>query len=719
MPLARNDHLRSQLVALGPAGAFLLAALLWAACPGPGKQGGGPGTAGPPPSAVERPGGDPGLRPGQGDTPRPGALTASRTLTGEEQVAIGAGGHVTAPAGWHLARSEAPAYVVLTEPDRELRLTLVTLEAKNASGAIMAAWKRTRPDFSLAERDRKSPPARDGWDVITQVVYQTPSTQQVVVLAVAWGKGQRFVVALVTASQAALGRRGAQMQGVLTSLKVPGVSRESLAGKTAHSLGGDRLAQLEAFIKKSMTDLDVTGAAVAIVQGGKVIYEKGFGVRRRGAETPVTPKTLFMIGSITKSLTSLMMARLVDQKRFTWDTLVTSLWKGFALGDPEATAKCQVRHTLCACTGLPRQDMEFLFDYRGATAESRMKLLSTMRPTTGFGETFQYSNLLVSAGGYVAAHAAYPRLKLGPAYLRAMNEHLFKPLAMTASTFDSRRAARLDHAVPHSPTLELKYQPIPLGWEDTVISVGPAGGAWSNVQDMARYLLVELGRGKTPAGRQVVSAENLEERWKPGVSMATDQHYGLALVENRSKGIRILGHGGGTLGFSTNMVFFPDHDVGVVTLTNNGGGSGGWNSLVLQRLMELLFDAEPRAQTALAYTVKKLVEDLAKGLKEMELEPPASFFEPHVGTYQSEDLGKVVIRVKAGMGELDAGEWQAPLHKHRAKDGVVRLVLGRPLAGLALEPGTKDGRRTLTLRTAQKSYSFVDTEKPRAEPARP
>ena len=148
------------------------------------------------------------------------------------------------------------------------------------------------------------------------------------------------------------------------------------------------------------------GVALAVVQDGKIVLEKGLGVRELGANAPVTPATLFMIGSMTKPLTSLMMARLVDRKNFAWDTPVTKLLPAFALGDPVATPQVTMAHSVCACTGLPRWDMEFIFEWDKATPESRIELLRAMKPTTGFGETFQYSNLMVASGGYVAAKTA-------------------------------------------------------------------------------------------------------------------------------------------------------------------------------------------------------------------------------------------------------------------------------------------------------------------------
>ena len=63
---------------------------------------------------------------------------------------------------------------------------------------------------------------------------------------------------------------------------------------------------------------------MAIVQGGKVVFEKGFGTKELGKNAPVTPNTMFRIASLTKPLTSLMIASLVDEGKFTWASARTS-----------------------------------------------------------------------------------------------------------------------------------------------------------------------------------------------------------------------------------------------------------------------------------------------------------------------------------------------------------------------------------------------------------
>src|SRR5262245_66632549 len=102
-------------------------------------------------------------------------------------------------------------------------------------------------------------------------------------------------------------------------------------------------------------------------------------------------------------MTTLLLRTLVDEKKLAWGTLVTSVMPVFKLGDPETTRQVLIQHLVCACTGLPRQDYEFLLEFQDQTPQKEMQLLGTFQPTSKFGEMFQYSNLLAAAGGYVAA----------------------------------------------------------------------------------------------------------------------------------------------------------------------------------------------------------------------------------------------------------------------------------------------------------------------------
>src|SRR5947209_5400259 len=137
-----------------------------------------------------------------------------------------------------------------------------------------------------------------------------------------------------------------------------------------------------------------------------------------------------MIASNTKGMTTLLLARLVDAQKLQWNQPAVQVYPAFKLGDADTTRQVEVRHLICACTGLPRQDLEWLFRFKSYTPESTFALLSNMQPTSRFGEVFQYSNLMASAAGYIGAHLYDSSRELGVAYDEAMQKEIFDPLGM-------------------------------------------------------------------------------------------------------------------------------------------------------------------------------------------------------------------------------------------------------------------------------------------------
>jgi len=203
-----------------------------------------------------------------------------------------------------------------------------------------------------------------------------------------------------------------------------------------------------------MKTLGVPGASMALIEGGTVVYEGGLGVRKLGDPTPVDEHTLFMVAANTKGMTTLLLARLVDEHRLNCDEPVTQAYPGFRLGSADTTSRVEIRNLICACTGMPRQDFEWLFQFKSYTPESTFTLLSHMLPTSRFGEVFQYSNLMASAAGYIGAHLYDPAPELGAAYDKAMKDQIFGPLGMTESTFDMERAQHGNFASPHGDDID-------------------------------------------------------------------------------------------------------------------------------------------------------------------------------------------------------------------------------------------------------------------------
>src|SRR5918994_7527914 len=209
-----------------------------------------------------------------------------------------------------------------------------------------------------------------------------------------------------------------------------------LAGVTPLPLTGARRAAFEAYAADAINRLGVPGASVAVVQGGEVVYAQGFGVRALGGTDPVTPDTLMMIGSVTKSMTSTMAATVVDDGWLSWDTPLVDLLPDFAVADPQLTPRLTVADAFCACTGLPRRDLELFFHFDDLAPARLIAQVAELPLTAPLGEQFQYSNQMFAVGGYAAAAAAgaAPNDLYG-GYQLVMRERLLNPIGMVRSTF--------------------------------------------------------------------------------------------------------------------------------------------------------------------------------------------------------------------------------------------------------------------------------------------
>ncbi|HEU4532545.1 MAG TPA: serine hydrolase domain-containing protein, partial [Polyangiaceae bacterium] len=521
--------------------------------------------------------------------------------------------------------------------------------------AVAAAWAHARGGLALgAAGEPDSPPPEGGWDAITNVDYETSPAEGRVARAVARRYGALTYVALIDGDAAAQAQRGAQLETALSTLRPRGMHEESFAGRAPRPIDAARADELDAFIAGALARLEVPGAAVAVVRGGEVVYERAFGVRALGKGEPVTPQTLFMMGSITKPMTTLLQAALVDAGKLGWDTPLARVLPGFALGDEGVTGRLALWHTACACTGMPRRDLEILFEYEGVTPERRLASMKTMRPTTALGETFQYSNLMVAAGGYAAARAFDPRRPLGDAYAAAMRRLVFEPIGMASSTLDFGAAGRAEHATPHALGVDGAPRPVALAAERNVVPIAPAGGVWSNLRDMERYALTELARGVAPGGRRVASAANVVERWKLRVrdGDGEDSGYGLGMGVGPYRGLASIGHDGGTHGFGTTLFLLPEADAGIVILTNvrNGGDFAQlpFNAAVQRRLLEALFEgARPLAAAQVEYFARAKRAAAARAGEGLERAPEPAWARGLAGTYAEASLGTVKLRADA------------------------------------------------------------------------
>jgi len=624
---------------------------------------------------------------------------AAETLAGDTPRATGAGTTFTAPAGWTLRR--AGDLVVLDTPEGDSHVALLDVEGKSGDEAVASTWAAYRPEASpLAPRN--------GWDERRLYEYETSPNERAVVYAVAVRRGPSWLIALVDATEPTFEKRGSQASLLMQSLRPKGYERESFAGRKAHALTPKRIAALKSFVAGGMQALGVPGVGLAFIDGGKVVYEGGLGTKQLGTTDKVDANTLFIAASNTKAMTTLLLAELVDAGKLRWDEPVTQVDPSFKLGDAATTRQVLVKHLICACTGMPRQDLEWLFEYRNATPESSIAMLGTMQPTSRFGEVFQYSNLMAAAAGYLAAHVIAPAEERGAAYDRAMHDRVFAPLGMTRTTFDFRQAMRGNYAKPHGDDVDGHPARARMDLNYSIVPVRPAGGVWTSAHDLARYVQMELANGKLPNGRMLVSARNLLARREAQTMASEDMDYGMGLTIDRRWGIPVVHHGGDLAGYHSDMMWLPDYGVGAVILTNSDPGYVIRGPL-LRKLLELLFDGRPEADAALSAAITQYKAQIAKARERLVVPADATEAAKLAAHYRNASLGTLDVRREGNDWVFDVGEWHSVVASRRNDDGTISFITIDPtISGFEFVVGVRDGHPTLTIRDAQHEYVFTD-----------
>ncbi len=635
------------------------------------------------------------------------AQPAPERVTADTQRTTPSGATFTVPAGWSI--STVNNVVILDPPEADTHLVFAESQASDAKAAVAAAWAAYKPGFDRPLRLVTARPARNGWEDRQVFDYETSPNERAVVQAIAQRAGTTWTVLMLDGSQPTFEKRGAPMGLIQQSLRPKGYQRESFAGRKANALDAARIAQLKAFVESSMQQLGIPGVSLALIDGGKIVYEGGLGVRQLGRPEKVDENTLFMAASNTKGMTTLLLSRLVDEKKLRWDQPVTEIYPAFRLGSPETTKQVLVKNLICACTGMPRQDLEWLFEFKQATPASSLAMLATMQPTSKYGEVFQYSNLMAAAAGYIGAHLVYPDRELGAAYDAAMRERIFTPLGMQSTTFDMARALAGNHASPHGDDLDLKPAVANMALNYSIMPHRPAGGVWTSAHDLIRYVQLELALGKLPDGKQLVSAENLLMRRTPQVLLGEDQSYGMGLMVDRTWGATVVHHGGSMGGYKSDIMFLPDSGIGAVVLTNSDTGQMLLRPF-MRRLLEVAFDGKPEAAADVAAQAARYQANLRKDRERLVVPADPAQVARLAKRYVSDKLGQLDVISRDGVVTFDLGEWKSRVASRKNDDGTVSFITIDPTNdGFDFVVGERAGKRVLIIRDRQHEYVFIET----------
>jgi CubicO group peptidase (beta-lactamase class C family) len=332
-------------------------------------------------------------------------------------------------------------------------------------------------------------------------------------------------------------------------------------------------AAVDVIVEEARKAWAVPGAAVAIVKDDKVVHLKGYGVKEHGKSDPVTPDTIFNIGSTGKAFTALAVAILADEGKLSWDDPVRKHLSYFRLADPEADRQVTLRDLATHRVGLARHD-DLWQSTPPLSREEIIRRVAQLPLEKPFRSTYLYNNLMYLTLGCAAGAAD------GGSWESVVQTRIFDPLGMKTANFSHTVAQQSpDHSSPHiQDGSKIKVK----AWSNFE-NIGPAGNINASIRDLSRWLRFQLGDG-TIDGKRVLSAAALAETHKPHVATpaegkmrkifpdAQNTAYCLGWSTHTNRGHRILWHGGGgPSGFRTQILLVPDSKLGIAVLSNVEG----------------------------------------------------------------------------------------------------------------------------------------------------
>lgn len=407
---------------------------------------------------------------------------------------------------------------------------------------------------------------------------------------------------------------------------------------------------VELMAQKAIDDKTVVGMAVAVVKDDKVVYSKGFGLREAGKDAKVDGDTVFQLASVSKPISSTVVAGLVGEGKINWDSKISDLDAGFEMSEPWVTREITLRDLYAHRSGWPEHAGDLLEDI-GYNREQVLHRMRYQEPEASFRSHYAYTNFGITEAA-VAAAKAYDTT-----WEKASEERLYKPLKMNStssrySDFEGRPNRALNH-VSINGNWAHKFQRQP-------DAQSPAGGVSSSVNDLAQWVRLQMGKGKVD-GVQVVDAAALAETHKPHMLTSYSPlnnlpcFYGLGMNVNYDEKARLrLSHSGAfAMGAATNVSMAPDQQVGIIVLTNCY--PIGFAEAVGSTFMDVALDGKSSRDWVALYR-KVFADPTTLGLNPDATDyakPPANAVAPmandaYVGTFANEFFGDVSVATKDG-----------------------------------------------------------------------
>jgi CubicO group peptidase (beta-lactamase class C family) len=395
----------------------------------------------------------------------------------------------------------------------------------------------------------------------------------------------------------------------------------------------------------------VPGVAVAIVRDGEVVLARGYGVRNPDADAPMNADTIFPIASMSKAFTSFGAGLLVDEGRMSFDAPVTTYIPELRAADPAATQGLTLRDMLSHRSGMPRHDAVW-YHHDAMTRDDLIARMPALDFSAPMRTRFQYNNIM-----FILSGLAVDRMTDG-SWEEFTERRVFQPLRMDRTTFSPERARRDPNHAAGREVLNGRMVTVPI-FRNTAI-LNPAGGVYSNVDDLANWMLVHLEQGRFQ-GRQIVQPATLADMHATHMPLGATVRdpervpigYGLGWFTDIYRGRQVVQHGGNLPGTSTLVALMPSERLGVTVLVNHGGSE--LRDALTWAIMDRLLGESGRDWVGEALARKRAGEasDVAgranRGASRVAGTRPSHALADFSGTYTHPGYGPIAIG-QAGAG---------------------------------------------------------------------
>lgn len=402
------------------------------------------------------------------------------------------------------------------------------------------------------------------------------------------------------------------------------------------------LAELPAIVQNIIERSQVPGVAVAVVHNGNTVFAQGFGVRQLGKPEPVTPETVFLIASLSKSLTGALIATQVSAGKVQWHDPVVKYLPGFRLANTYVSQTATIGDFMAHRSGLPGAAGDDLEDlgYSREQILSRLHLL----PLDDFRTSYHYANFGTTTAAEAVATA------VGKPWESLIQAALFDPLDMASSSARHQDFMRRQNRAAQHAFEDGRFQAL---YDRNADAQSPAGGVSSNVLDMANWMKFMLASGRYK-GRQLATAEALLQATQPQAfsgPMATPDarpgFYGYGFnVGIEPNGRVLVSHSGAfLLGTGTHYRLLPSANVGIVVLTN--GSPVGVAESIAAEFIDRVQYGKPLRDWFSAY--QPLFQGLLAPVGDLVGQQPPATAQPagdlavYAGTYHNDYYGPATI----------------------------------------------------------------------------